>query len=288
MPKIALIDGDIVAYRNASATCRNWYYVRGLEFKYKKEAVAYCDEHGIYDHDPTKNPKKISEKRRRTYPEIEVQQVIEGDGITRYNVDQMMLRILEDTGVEDYEVWLTGEGNYRHEIATIQEYKGNRDRDKVPPNLQLVRDYLVSDYAANTVDGIEADDMLGINQTAGGDSTVICSVDKDLRMIKGWHYNIAGREMDYVDQDEADYNFYKQLLTGDRTDNIRGVDGIGDKTADKILARLRTNAERYATILDKYNQVYGTEGAAALLENAQLLWIQRAEGVMWTPPNDAA
>ena len=107
-------------------------------------------------------------------------------------------------------------------------------------------------------------------------------------MIKGWHYNIKERATDYVEQDEADYNFYYQLLTGDTSDHIKGVPGIGDKTAHKILANLATNMDRYAKVLDKYNQVYGTEGAAALLENAQLLWIQREEGVMWTPPNDGS
>ena len=287
MPKIALIDGDVVAYRCAASTCRNWYYVDGKEFKYKKDAHSYIEEYleiprwryeGVHG-------KKVKQDNHKGL--IESEQVIEGDGITRHNVDQMMQRILGDTGVEDYEVWLTGDGNYRYELAVTQPYKGNRDSSKIPPNLTMVREYIRHDYGGQVVNGIEADDMLGIVQSASKPlSTVIASVDKDLRMIAGYHYNIATSEMDLVEQHEADRNFYLQLLIGDRVDNIKGVDGVGDITAKKLLPEKASLTDWYEICLDTYRKAYGDDGEARLVEAASLLWIQREEGVLWTPPVD--
>lgn len=282
MPRIALIDGDTVAYKCAASTCRTWYYVDGKEFKYKKDARQYCEDVlGIPSFI------RVNKKRVDNHVGLITSNKIEEDfGLTKYNVDQMMLRILGDTGVDDYEVWFSGEGNYRYEIATTRPYKGTRDRSATPTNLEATLSYMVADYGGMVVDGIEADDMLGIRQTQEGDGSIIATTDKDLRMIPGWHYNISSGTIDRVSETQAWYNFYFQLLIGDSSDNIQGVIGCGEKTASKLLRSGSTPLEWYRICKDKYHAVYGVEAMDQLTESASLLWIQREEGVIWTPPDD--
>lgn len=269
MNRTALIDGDVLAWKACTSTYRSEYDVRGKHFRYKKEAKAWCDQHHI------------------PYEEIVQEKVDEGWGLTKYNLDQMVLRILEDTEATDYEVWLSGDSEgYRDELAFTQPYKGNREGMAKPPSLPKIKSYLVSDYGGLVVERLEADDMLGIKQCEAADeSTIICTNDKDLRMIPGHHYNLNTRELSYVTEDEADWWFYMQLLMGDRTDNIRGVVGIGDKTASKILSTCRTNADRYKACMDTYYSVYKDNAEELLMETAHLVWIQREEGVLWQPPS---
>lgn len=57
------------------------------------------------------------------------------------------------------ELFLTGKGNYREYVASIQEYKGNRIQEK-PFYYQDIRDYLVNVHKAQVITGMEADDIV--------------------------------------------------------------------------------------------------------------------------------
>ena len=176
-------------------------------------------------------------------------------------------------------VWfyLTGSNNFRHGIATIKPYKGNR-KEK-PEHLTAARDQLQTKWKAEIAEGQEADDAIGIKATElNGDCTIV-SIDKDLLMIPATHYNFVKKEWTEVSQEQGDYFFYKQLLTGDQVDNIQGVIGIGPKKAEKAYHACTTVQEMYAKALEMYDG-----DADALLENARLLWLRRYEGEMWEPP----
>lgn len=188
-----------------------------------------------------------------------------------------------DRGLEQ-QSFLTGTGNYRHEIATIQPYKGNRTQPK-PFYLPQVREYLQYAWGAKVVDGIEADDAVSCIQYAAKDkSTCIVTIDKDLDGTPGWHYNPVKKEHYYVTLDEANYFFYKQVLTGDRTDNIRGVRNLGPKKASKILEGLTSTIDLYRACQKEYLREYGADGQRQLVETANLLYILRKEGERWSPP----
>ena len=98
-------------------------------------------------------------------------------------------------------------------------------------------------------------------------------------MVPGNHYNFIKDEWFKVKQDEGIRFFYKQLLTGDRTDNIFGVKGVGDKRADKILQDAKTESEMYDAVLEAYEK-----DATRVLKNARLLWIRQQEDEMWEAP----
>lgn len=183
--------------------------------------------------------------------------------------------------VSDYKGFLTGSNNYRKEIAVTAPYKGNRVQER-PVHYQLVRDYLTSAWGCEVIDGQEADDAIGIAAYSYGDDDeayIIMTIDKDLDMIRGWHYNFTKDIKYFVQEDDTMRTFYTQVLTGDRVDNIPGLKGIGPKKAEKILKDCSSEKDMYAAVLKAYdnNEEY-------LWEQAKLLWIRRKENQIWQPP----
>lgn len=170
-------------------------------------------------------------------------------------------------------IFLQGGGNYRDRVATIQPYKGNRDPAKRPTWYYEIREYLEEFCGAELVTGMETDDACGIEQWKHKDrSTCIVSIDKDLDMIPGWHYNYVKQEMYYVNLAEANKKFWLQVLTGDTTDNIRGIPKVGIKTAEKILSGITDWTDMHLAV----KKAYADKGIEhEMHENATLLWIQR-------------
>ena len=207
-----------------------------------------------------------------------------------HSVNKMIDNILDKVGAEEYYCFLTGKDNYRVALATIKPYKGNRKQEK-PEHYAAIRQYLIDKHEAKVIDGQEADDMLSIMQTKLGDQSCIATIDKDLDGTAGWHYNWRRDEKYYVQPMDADLFFYKQLLTGDSTDNIQGIYGIGEKKAEAIIQMVLHEdipgtdlmEEIYWEILDQYAIAY-EKPMEALIENARLLFIRREGGQMWTPP----
>lgn len=185
-----------------------------------------------------------------------------------------------EANCDEFDGYLTGSNNFRKNIATIKEYKGNRKQPK-PKHLQALRDHLVK-MGCVVVDGQEADDAIGIAAYAAEpDSYTIVSIDKDLLMLRGKHYNFVKKEFTYVTEEEGIRAFYTQLLTGDRTDNIQGIPGIGPAKAAKALKGIEGEQALYEAVKQAYE---AAEIADQLVENARLLWIRRKDNEIWNPP----
>ena len=85
-------------------------------------------------------------------------------------------------------IFLTGKGNFRNDIAIKKGYKANRAETPKPFHYNNIKAVLIHSYGATVVEGAEADDAICYEQMVG-ESTIICSRDKDLRMVPGWHYS---------------------------------------------------------------------------------------------------
>jgi len=182
-------------------------------------------------------------------------------------------------GICSYQGYLTGKSNYRSEISST--YKQNRKDVRRPIHYDSLRDYLVTKWDFKVSDNQEADDAIGIDvYNSPEDSTCVMSIDKDLNMLRGWHYNFVKEILYYVTEQEAIKNFYTQILTGDRVDNIAGLKGIGPVKAKKILSNCNTEESLFKAVLNKYDNNIET-----LTERARLLWIRRQENQLWKPPN---
>ena len=189
--------------------------------------------------------------------------------------DKIVQDILEDVGADSYQVFLTGSGNFRRELTPT--YKANRP-DYRPKHWQAVREFLVTQHKAIVCNGYEADDEMGIQQDKVGLSTVICSIDKDLKQIPGRHYNFVKKESSEVSPDEGLKFLYLQSLIGDTSDNIIGVAGIGPVKAKRALEDLETEQEWY----DKCRELYNDDERYHL--NLQLLYIWQKPNDKWHPP----
>lgn len=208
--RLALVDGDTIAYRCA-ASCE----------PSKKKA----DELGIPLEQLQREPLDIAIQR----------------------ADELIYRILSDTQSEEYRVFLTGSGNFRKKL--YPDYKANREKLVRPEWLEPVRQFLVEEWKATVCSGYEADDAIAI---AAGEGTIICAHDKDFRQLKGEHYNFVKSEFFTVTPLEAEMAFWSQMLIGDPSDHVRGVDGIGPVKARRYLAGLDPG-EMAACVFGLYN-----------------------------------
>lgn len=177
-----------------------------------------------------------------------------------------LTKLIEDSECTEYQLYLTGKNNFRY--AVRGDYKATRTDLKKPKHYNLLRKLMVDSWDALMIDGMEADDALGLAQTK---NTVIGTIDKDLRIVSGWHFNLNSRITDKVTDEEGDRFFYKQMLMGDKVDNIIGIKGIGPKKADKALDSV--TQEEWDKLVWSYYEDEFDNPFQRMVENSQLLWI---------------
>lgn len=213
-------------------------------------------------------------------------------GIARWRLDEMLDGILEETEATEFELYLSDatEKNFRFKL--YPQYKQNRVQPK-PKHYEALKYYLVSEVGAKITIEQEADDALGIQQTFYNENgsyedydygaSIICSIDKDLLQIPGYHYNFVKKEKSYITPEEGLKRFYAQLLMGDITDNIPGIYGIGPVKANKALEGLKTEEEMFLVCLEMYKKHQISE--EQMLLNGRLLKIRTKEEEIWNFPN---
>lgn len=205
------------------------------------------------------------------------------EDIACWQVSEMMNRMLHETNAMQYQCYLTGSNNFRYDV--YPEYKANRKNVPKPRHLNVVREHLVTEWKATVTDGIEADDAMGIEQVAEPmGQSVICSIDKDMLMIPGKHYNFVKQEFAFVTPMEGLRHFYWQLIMGDRTDNIFGYDGKARQKVPKFLEPVMAQLEEFTEEQDMFDFVRDLYcDDKRFVTNGKCLWILREEGKIWEP-----
>jgi hypothetical protein len=276
---LLLIDADIIVFRAGFAAEKNVWFLstNGEEpeqFTYKKEAEARLDE---------KLPGKYSREEGKDF-QLWSERYLEPVENALHNAKSIVERCRDSLEASDFDVrlYLSSGSTFRHRIAKTRPYKGNRDTSHRPTHEGAIREYLAGTWDTTVAADEEADDLLGIAQSAAPDDTIICTVDKDLNMIPGWKYDFVKEEKFWVSEDEAMHNFYYQLIVGDSTDNIVGIPRAGAARANKILSD-RSLDEQWNSVVSEYMAKGGENWEEYLREQGQLLWIRRKEGEMWEP-----
>ena len=193
------------------------------------------------------------------------------------NMGDAIFLDIEDTGINiiAIEYFLTVCSNSkRKEVSPI--YKANRKkRNKW---VGLVRKHLIEMDAFIFNEFWEADDLVKDRAMELGEgSCIICSIDKDLKQIPGYHFDyyrpilkdengelqldengnrkIAPcRGLDIVTDEQAAKFFWTQMLMGDSGDNIKGIPRVGKVKAAKII-EASTNYEE--TVKLEYIKYFG-------------------------------
>ncbi len=219
-------------------------------------------------------------------PEREPQEV------AQWRLHDLIQRICLNTNSQDCEIYLGGQDNFRYKI--YPQYKQNRVGKEKPMWLEHCRELLVTQYSATIVNNYETDDALGIAQTKYDGNSRICSLDKDLLQIPGLHFNWVTGISRLVSPLDGLRTYYKQLILGDRTDNIPGYDGKLRSECPKFIAKLQEPIDEMTEEIDMYNHVcdvyseqvsWADDWKTPMHRNAQLLYILKNEEEFWTPPN---
>lgn len=87
------------------------------------------------------------------------------------------------------------------------------------------------------------------------------TIDKDMDQIPGLHYHWVKDEEYVMTPPEAAKCLARQCITGDMTDNIRGIQGIGPQKAEDYLVSA-TGDSLGEIILGKYKEHYENEAQA--------------------------
>jgi len=196
--------------------------------------------------------------------------------------EPVVLKILEDkiydiadkSECSEFRLYLSSaKKNFRYDVAKTKPYKGNRSSPK-PFYFESIRNYLIEQFSPVMEDGVEADDMLRIDNEASGRKCVIASIDKDLDQAAGYHYNWRKDSLYEVSEDGANCWFWAQTLIGDVADNIGGVWKMGPKRSVDLLIN-KTNEERRQACHALYVRDYKEDADRMLQENGTLLHILR-------------
>ena len=164
--------------------------------------------------------------------------------------DNLIGAITERVGADTYSAFFTPENKVHFRYDLYPDYKGKRPSEK-PTHLEALRAWMYQDLNLFYANYCEADDMLRIWQDIGED-TISCTIDKDDLTYPGWKYNFVNGDHKYLDEKDAWFNFYCQMLIGDTVDNIQGVAGIGKKKAPRILQGL-TVPEMHEAVSELYD-----------------------------------
>lgn len=267
MSKIAILDGDGWVYRCGGAAEHTFYL---LEHPIDIGMASYTR------YDSYREAMKAKAKEDTLWSRKEIEPL--------ENCLQMVKTSLENTlnvlGTNKYKLFLGGRSNFRHDL--FRDYKANRDSSPKPKYYRDIRDYLLGKWGGIVCNGIEADDAVATAALELGADSIIVSTDKDLNQIPGNHYDWTEGKSYTVSAREGLTFFYEQMLSGDSTDNIPGIEGIGPVKAKRALVDCRTPKDMAKVVWGMYcdaREQFGfsddDEQRLFLDRNAHLLWIQR-------------
>lgn len=256
---LALIDGDIIKYEIGFAAEAYWRHI-------------------------------FEENNEEVDPETVPWDVVEDMIFNRIG------NIMAMAEADDCILYFTGSRNFRFDEAKLFKYKQRSGRK--PFHFNNIEAYLKSEYKWKQEDGYEADDLMAIALSEDPDNRIICSRDKDLYQVSGWHYSWAmgyqpERPKEFVTQLgylELSKNkirgggflfFCAQLLMGDSTDTIPGIHGYGPVKVFNTLKNCASKEEAFMKVMEIYERTYGNSWRDWMLQVGRCLWLCRKEGQKW-------
>ena len=118
------------------------------------------------------------------------------------------------------------------------DYKANRKDKEKPVMYDIILKELYNNYEVVSLPNLEADDTCRIiyedNQNYNTRKLLV-SIDKDFHSFPCELYDPLHDKQYIINQAEADYNLMKQIIMGDKADNIQGLEGYGEVKTTKFL-----------------------------------------------------
>jgi len=182
-----------------------------------------------------------------------------------YGFASVLLRIFEQDKPEYLMVAFDTGRTFRDDL--YKEYKGTREKmpDDLVTQMRRVKQLVdVFNIPRLEIEGYEADDVLGsmaVKAVKAGLGVRIITGDKDLLQLVNDRVMVSlpGKSLsdsrDFFQSDVYEYIGVRpdqivdlKALIGDKSDNIPGVYGVGEKTATKLLAEYGTLENIYSNL----------------------------------------
>lgn len=118
------------------------------------------------------------------------------------------------------------------------DYKANRKDKEKPIMYDIILKELFNNYEVVSLPNLEADDTCRIiyedNQNYNT-RKILVSIDKDFHSFPCELYDPLHNQEFVINKAQADYNLMRQIIMGDKADNIRGLEGYGEVKATKFM-----------------------------------------------------
>lgn len=282
-PNHVAIDGDIIAFKAASAIEDRYIIVTHLPSGRQARFETRTD---FYGHHSKKAGGWLADKNAGrveqglapfSLDEFEIEDDRDVEPVEHaYQICKQMIQgIVKACGAKSYVVVVEGEGNFRDDVATIAEYKGNRKDQIRPLYLTEVKEYLINYHPSIVAEGVESDDVLSIMAAQG--EAIQATVDKDAYQVVGWLFDIDKADKPFEIKDGAGRiwtdnsgkirmmgfkSLCGQLLLGDQVDSCfpRRLCNkrYGEKQLVKDFEPLKTKQQCIDFVVDKYKEWYST------------------------------
>ena len=197
-----------------------------------------------------------------------------------YGFTRMLRKILKEDKPCFMAIAFDSKGpTFRH--LEYKEYKGNRKptpddlATQIPLLFDIINAYNIPLYA---IQGFEADDIIGTISKKASSEKIECtiiSIDKDMDQLVDKYIKIFNprkseiRDIDKIRKEKGiePITFIDVLaLSGDSSDNIPGVPGIGIKTALNLIREWKS----LENVLSNIDKIKGTKKQENLLKYADL------------------
>lgn len=266
MKTVAVIDGDIVAYRAAAAnevrSIVATHKVTGQETSFPHRTAWRAQIQGLFEEN-----------------EFDIVDVQTPEDISHafHSINMTLKSLKEKCNAITREIYLSGKDNFRDSLPLpVIQYKGNRADMIRPVQLKECRKYL-EDSGAIIVNGREVDDMMAQRQYEGlqvGHKNIGCTIDGDAYGTEGWVFNWTKMEKPILikglgeihphETIKNDFNgqgrkfFYAQWLLGDSVDKFKPCQIAGKKFGVvgmlTLLKDCKTDKECVQAVYDQYRK----------------------------------
>ena len=277
MSKVALIDGDYLAFA-ASAACEKMYY------------TIKCGTSSFVAPNLTElKTQVVSSGHTWDRKSVTVGAIAEPITQVEFCIRGMIDSWVRRAGCTSYKIYLSTYGSFRKDIAISQPYKGNRAGHK-PVHLESTKQLLINKFKATNVNNdviffgktlpnkLEADDMLVVEALRlGVQNTVVVTIDKDSLSQPVNTYRLCdddgvvngsclGKLWLNDKGDVKGYGrkfLYYQMLNGDQVDTYKlsqlSTSSFGSKSAYKAIVDCSDDRDCYVSMIETTKRLYPDE-----------------------------
>ena len=191
-------------------------------------------------------------------------------------IDDIISQIVSDTKATHYRVFLESPRNYTFRKILYPDYKSNRVNKELPANFKEIKQYIIETYNPYLSIGVETDDSVVathryLKENFPLTDVILAVNDKDYKTFPVTIYDLYhGRfgDVSKVSEQEANINFWIQMLMGDASDGVKAIPNVGVVKAKKML---EFTYNPFITVYRQYYSVYGRKSREIFFKTYTLL-----------------